>query len=455
MNHLKLLAEFIQNLTVLRVPPKVLQEAKLRVLDTVGAAVGASRQPLIQKIISDYIELINCKGKAYLWGQGEKKMSFVNAAFLNAMMAHTLEMDDVHTRSKTHIGTVVVPSAWAMAEHMSAKGMDFLLAVICGYETMARIGMGFGVVSHRNKGWHSTSTAGTFGAAAACAKLLRLDTEQTLSALGMAGTQSFGRWAFLGDGASCKILHPARAAASGAEAAVLARAGMTGPEHILDADDGGLFPAVSEEYDVSLISQGLGTKYELMEMDLKPYPCCRSTHCAIDATMAICTKYGITWADADKIEEICVKTYMVGYKQCGIKKRSKNPITPVDAKFSIPYTVACIVLFGKVTPEQFKQTVIDDPRVQKLLARVSVESDDDFSAVYPEHWGCELTIQLCDGSVFCERTEDALGSVYNPLTEELVTEKARSLMEVAYGNQSNKVINQILSIDQADVLPAL
>lgn len=93
---------------------------------------------------------------------------------------------------------------------------------------MARIGMALGVSAHRNLGWHVTSTAGTFGAAAACAKLLGLDEDQTVSALGLAGTQSFGTWAFLADGATNKVLHPARAAASGCEAALLAKAGMTG-----------------------------------------------------------------------------------------------------------------------------------------------------------------------------------------------------------------------------------
>lgn len=95
------------------------------------------------------------------------------------MMGHTQEMDDVHTKSKTHIGTVVIPAAWGLAEYLGKCGQDFILAVICGYETMSRIGMAFGVSSHRNKGWHVTATAGTFGAAAACAKLLGLDAEQT------------------------------------------------------------------------------------------------------------------------------------------------------------------------------------------------------------------------------------------------------------------------------------
>ncbi len=126
------------------------------------------------------------------------------------MMGHTLELDDVHTNSKTHIGTVVVPAAWSMAQHLGSTGEELLVAVLCGYEAMSRIGMAFGVSAHRNKGWHVTATAGTFGAAAACAKLLKLDEEHTVWALGLAGDQSFGTWAFLGVGAASTCSSPPR-----------------------------------------------------------------------------------------------------------------------------------------------------------------------------------------------------------------------------------------------------
>lgn len=127
-----------------------------------------------------------------------------------------------------------------------AAAASFFWRQSAGYETAARVGMGFGVASHRSRGWHATSTAGIFGAAAACAKLMRLSEEQTLSALGIAGTQAFGTWAFLEDRAGNKILHPARAASSGYESACLSEAGMTGAAHILDATDGGLYAAMSD-----------------------------------------------------------------------------------------------------------------------------------------------------------------------------------------------------------------
>lgn len=193
------------------------------------------------------------------------------------MCGHILELDDVHITSKTHIGTVVVPAAWTLAQSLGKSGKDLITAVVCGYEVMARIGMGFGVSSHRNLGWHVTGTAGTFGAAAACGRLLGFTAEQMTAAFGLAGTQSCSTWAFLSDGATNKILHPGHAAASGLEACLLVLGGMRGSAHILDAQDGGIFPMMSHKYDYSLVCKDLGTVYETLNVDKKPYPCCRST----------------------------------------------------------------------------------------------------------------------------------------------------------------------------------
>ena len=300
------LAHFLANLEMENIPKFVKKTANLCILDSVGVAIGAKENPQIQNVLRDYLEICGNKGSAHIWGTG-KRVPLLTAVFMNAMMGHTLELDDVHTDSKTHIGTVVVPAAWSMAEYLGKSGDEFLLAVICGYETMARIGMALGVSAHRNLGWHVTSTAGTFGAAAACAKLLGLDEDQTVSALGLAGTQSFGTWAFLADGATNKVLHPARAAASGCEAALLAKAGMTGPEFILTAEDGGLFHNMTNEPKPEMVASGLGEKWYIMEMDNKPYPCCRSTHCTIDGTLSL-RRQGLR---AEDVESIQVRTYLV------------------------------------------------------------------------------------------------------------------------------------------------
>lgn len=451
MNELRKLAKFIAQLKLEDVPLAVQDTAKLCVLDSIGASLGAASHKLIKDAAETYYDIAGDSQAVSCWGQN-RKAPLLTGIFLNAMMGHTLELDDVHTNSKTHIGTVVVPTAWTLAEYLGRNGKEFLEAVICGYETMSRIGMGFGVSSHRNRGWHVTGTAGTFGAAAAAAKLLKLDEEKTLSALGMAGTQSFGMWAFLGDGASCKILHPARAAVSGTEAALLAKSGMTGPEHILDAVDGGLFAAMSDQHDVSLVSKDLGEKYEIMYMDNKPYPCCRSTHCTIDAALAIKNEYGITQNDIKSVE---VATYLVGYKQCGVSEGSIHPSKPIDGKFSSPYTVACAFVFGEVTLNHFKQEFIENPEVRSLLKRVTVVPKERFTKVYPEHWGCELKVTCNDGRILKKEIIDASGSVDNPLTKEQVKSKALALIKDIFKEDASRIVDTILAVGEAKKIPEL
>lgn len=449
-SELRQLARFLSELSYEDLPEEVVRAARMCLLDTLASAIGGVNNTQVQKVTAEYLKLAGENGRIKLWGR-EKYAPLLTAVFLNGLMGHTLEMDDVHTASKSHIGVVVIPAAWGLAQQLGSSGKELLLAIVCGYEAMSRIGMALGVSSHRNKGWHVTGTAGTFGAAAACAKLLGLDEEHTLSALGLAGTQSSGLWAFLADGASCKVLHTGRAACSGCEAALLSFAGMTGPEHILTAADGGLLAAMSEEYDVSKVSAGLGEKWEILQLDNKPYPCCRSTHCTIDAALELRAR-GVR---PEEISHIMVDTYLVGNKQCGMSEGSRKPKNPVDAKFSTPFTVACALLFGQVTLKEFLPENIGAAEVQELLSKVSVRTDEQLTADYPAHWGCRMTVELKDGRQESCFVKDASGSVSNPLSEEQLKAKAVALLSSAYGDRAPEVAETILSSETWDPLPPI
>lgn len=444
------LAEFICSVNWDTIPTEVQKAAVLHVLDTVGAALGASKQSQIQKVTEKWLEEEHTL-QACVWGTG-KKARVNTAVFLNAMMSHTLELDDVHTNSKTHIGTVVIPAAWSFAESLNVNGKEFLTAVICGYEVMSRVGMAFGVSSHRNKGWHVTATAGTFGAAAACGKLLRLDEQEMIYALGLAGAQSFGTWAFLEDGASCKVLNPARAAQVGLESAFLAKAGMTGPEHILTAKDGGLLTMMSDLSDIYFLTAELGSVWQSIYMDNKPYPACRSTHCAIDAALKLKKKYNIC---ADQVEQIEVDTYLVGYKQCGLSEGSIKPKNILNAKFSTPFVVAAALVYGEVTLKQFDQNVINRNEIQQLLKKVIVRPDESFTKEYPNHWGGKMKITLKDGRVYETHIQDASGSIDNPLSEDEVKVKAISLMKETCGDRAEQISKVILDMPEQRRIPKI
>jgi 2-methylcitrate dehydratase PrpD len=218
--------------------------------------------------------------EAAIWGRGQRARAN-DAAFTNGIAAHAFELDDYHN-AKAHPGAVVVPAALAIAERVDASGEDCLLAIVIGYETLIRTAMVLDPIATRKRGWHLTGVAGTLGAAAACASLLRLDAEHTACALGLAGTQSSGLFAFNADGAMSKRFHAGRAAQAGVVAAELAARGFTGPTAFYEADDGGLLRAFSDAPVKERLVTGLGDIYEATQISFKPYSCCGSTHAYID-----------------------------------------------------------------------------------------------------------------------------------------------------------------------------
>lgn len=430
-------------------------------LDLVSVAVGAVHDPLVEQAREALSSLFGSEnGKAKIWGENGNYPP-VPAAMINAMHAHTLELDDVHTASKTHGSASLIPAAWACAQALGKSGKEFLLAVVCGYETVNRVGMAFGVSSHRNRGWHATATCGVFGCAAACAKLLNLDTDQIVSALGMAGTQSSGVWAFLGDGSNCKVLHTARAAADGMEAAFLAKAGMTGPEHIFEAKDGGLLTAMSDGGDLKKLSAGLGTVYEILNMDMKPYPCCRSAHGVIDAAFEI-RKELLKKADLERtslekqiadIRQVQIETYLVGYKQCAVSEGCLNPKTTLDAKFSTPYAAAAALLYGKISMKEFELEVVEGTEIQRLLHKVHVEPSDEFTKQYPKHWGCRMKVLQQDGTGYEKEIRDPSGSIARPLTTKQAMKKAEEFLHESYPGEEQVKIREILNLEEKETLP--
>lgn len=448
---LRTLAQFAANIDADNIPEKVLQAAAERVLDNISVGIAAANDALPQKITSKYLDLAGDGNEASIWGR-DCKAPLLTAVFVNALMCHTLESDDVHAKSKAHIGATVVPAAWALAETLGCSGKELLVAVVAGYEVESRIAMALGVKEHRKLGWHVTATAGVFGAAAACGRLMNFDDNTMVSCLGLAGSQSFGSWAFLGDGTNSKVLNPARAATSGCEAAILASSGMYGPEHILEAKDGGLFRMMTSCTYIEHLTAGLGCEWEICNVDNKTYPCCRSTHCAIDCVLAMRERDKINHACVDRV---IVSTFSIGKQQCGASKASLDPHNSVDAKFSTPYCVAAALVSGKISLDEFEQDMVESPDIQQLVKRVEVVADDRFTAVYPEHWGCHTTIICKDGSRFEMEVLDASGSVYSPLTRDKALMKAINMISRVLPTDAENIAENLLCICDSPSIPEL
>lgn len=448
---LRRLAQFVCDFHLADLPEPAQNAARYCVLDNLGSALGAANSAEIAFIGQEYQQWSGSEpgGKnAAAWCQGYRTNLF-NALMVNGLMAHDLELDDVHTASKSHVGAVVVTAAWTIADAIGADGARFLEAVIVGYEVMGRVGRGMDVASNRKRGWHTTGILGTFGAAAAAAKLLGLTVEQTVSAFGMAGTQSSGLWAFLAEGATCKKLHPARAAINGVSACLLALGGMTGPEHILDAEDGGLYNAVSDRHDLTKVCDGLGERYEVLEIDKKPYPCCRTTHHAIDAALHL-LELGLK---PEEIDSVLVETYEVGVLQCGFEK---YPETPVEAKFSIKFTCAVAFVYGKVTLAEFQQDALSNPEVQRIAACTHVIASELFTKRYPKRWGSKMMVKCKDGSTLTDQVDDMSGSIAVPLSSKQEKDKFIGLAGSVLGEEkAAKLMDTVLQIEVLSKLPDL
>ncbi len=450
-NYTQVLADFISQMTFDSLSSAVVEKAKECILDTVGCALAGSvseEAAAMIRALKPYDE----GSASVLWGS-RHRASLFSAALINGATAHCLEMDDVHRKAKVHAGTTVIPAVLVLGEKLCSNGKAVLLGTAVGYEAAIRIGIGLGAKAHRMKGWHATGTCGTLGAAAGCAKLLGLNAEQTADALGLAGTQSSGLWAFTADGSMSKRLHPGRAAQSGIYACIMAQGGFTGPKRILEAEDGGFFQAFSDHYDLEAVSRGLGEKLEILEMSIKPYPCCRTLHGPLDAILKLRDRENLR---PEMIERIRVRTYEVAISQCGY---THVPSTPVDAQFSMPYALSAALFDGEAGLAQFTPDRIRDEKVLALAQKIDVVMDEELDKLYPGKWSFIIEVATNDGRRYVERVDSAKGDPDDPLSRMdlerkflnnaapiLGLKKSKRLAETIWQLEEAKNINEVVSL---------
>ena len=413
------LARWIARLAYADLPPRTKEVVRILLLDTLGCGVYGYATPWAKMLLDWAKAGAPAKGIATVWGDAAPSLRASDAALVNGTAVHAFELDDYH-QAKLHPGAVVIPAAVALAEQLDCSGERFLTAVAAGYEVMIRTSLALDPSAARLRGWHLTGVCGPFGAAAACASLLGLDEERTAWALGLAGTQGSGLWAFNADGTMSKRFHAGRAAQSGVMAAELAALGFSGPTRIYEFHDGGMLKAFSDASDPAPLTRDLGTRFHLDTTAIKPYSCCGSTHSYVDAAYELRGRLGTPWNPQRRVRAGMAKVVDV---QCGF---DYAPGSALNAQMSLRYVLAAALLEGQVLPPQFGDATMADPALTSLAQRIELEHDPALDKVYPARFSAWVAAED-KGAWMRVDVADPLGSPANPVGAQGVVAKFRGI----------------------------
>ena len=410
------LASFASSLRFEDIPEPVVRRAEDFLLDWFGSALAGANGLPVQAIDAFAARMGPATGPSEVLIT-RRRTTPMFAAMVNAASSHFAEQDDVHNGSVFHPGTVVFPTVLAVAQALGSSGRELLTATVAGYEVGIRIGEFLGRSHYRV--FHTTGTAGTVAAAAAAGHLLKLTPEQMLHAFGSAGTQAAGLWEFLRDAADSKQLHAAKAASDGLMSAYLASAGFTGARRILEGEQG-MAAGMSSDADPARLTNRLGDRWAMAETSFKFHSCCRHTHPAADALLAIVTQHALT------AEQIVRVTAHVHQGAIDVLGPVNDPQTVHQAKFSMGTVLAMIAQFRRAGLEEFDM-YFDDARITAFRAKVEMQLDTEVDQAYPVRWIGKVTVETSDGRTLNGRVDEPKGDPGNTLSREELEQKALRL----------------------------
>ena len=410
------LSAFAAGLTYENVPAHVIANARLRLLDTIGvcfASVGMDYAEAIRGMIEEQ----GAGTAVTMFGSGRAAAAW--GALYNGALAHGNDYDDTHSVALIHISGVVIPTVVAMGERCGASGAEVLTAAVAAYETGLRIGIATPTGFHE-RGFHATGVCGAYAAAIGAAKVLKLDAERMAQALGIVGSQASGLLEFLSDGAWVKRLHPGWAAHAGIVAAQLAARGYIGATAVLEGRYG-LYNAYSARPlpDRAALFARLGTEWETLNTDFKPYPCGHLSHPYMDCARDLRTRHKLAPDDIVSIE-LRVPRAAVPIL-CEPRADKLRPQNAYAARFSLPYAVAVVLLLGRAGIDEFSEERIRDPQILALAARTSYVVDD--SLPFPQAFPGWVKLKLRDGRDVEQRMDASRGSRAHPMSDAEMREK--------------------------------
>src|SRR5262247_3309178 len=437
-------ARFVAETDFSTIPEKVLINAKMYILDTLGTAlVGATTDTAA--IAFDYCKRVGHSDESTIWGTNQKS-SAPMAAFANGLLGHAIDFDDwdafIHAGHPT---CMVAAAALSLGEVIGSSGKDLLKAYALGIEILTKIAANAPNVQDR--GFHSTPVLGSIGAVVACASLMRFGPEKIKATLGIAASAAGG--IHRQQGSMVKPFHAANAARNGVEAALLAEKGFTADPAIIEAPRGfcdTFFGPGTCDYEKMIADLGQPYFLESPGLGLKLHPCSAPQFLAADAALHLKHKHNIRFANVAKMEVSIPPMRYQRHYHPEVK-------TGLRGKFAINYVVALAFLEGKLEIDTFTDAKANEPEVQDALSKVRVIVDETIPE--PGRY-CPVSVDLKDGKRFSYTARIAKGHPNNPMTEEEVLEKFRSNARQALSPQKfEALITKMRKLESVDNIKEL
>lgn len=407
----RILARYVVESRFESIPAATRHHATRTFVNWLGCAIGGSHHEGMDIALAALAPMAGA-AQASVLGRSER-LDILHAALLNGISSHMFDFDDTHLKTVIHPAGPVCSAILALAEHRPVSGEDFVHALVLGVEVECRIGNAV-YPNHYDTGWHITGTAGVMGAAAACGKLLGLNEQQMVWALGIAATQSSGLREMFGT--MCKPFHPGNAAKNGLMSALLAEKNFTSSNRGIEAPRG-FAHVLSTKFDPAEIIDGLGKTFEIDLNTYKPFACGIVIHPIIDACVQLRNEHGLT---GDEIESVLAKVHPLVLELTG----KKTPQTGLEGKFSVYHSAAAGFIYGAAGEREYSDAVVRDAKVVALRDKVTAVVD---ATMHEDQTLVE--VKLKDGRTLSKYVEAAIGSLKRPQTDADLEAKFRGLAQ--------------------------
>jgi 2-methylcitrate dehydratase PrpD len=367
------------------------------------------------------------------------------AAQVNASMAHALDYDNAHDGAIMHPGVITVITSLSVAERIGGlSGKDFILSIVLGDDFLCRLGLAVAArVNPVKMGWHQTTLFGYLCAAAVTGKIIGLDKDRMVNALGIAYHQCSGNGQCTIDGALTKRMGPGFAVNGGITSALMAERGITGAKDSLEGEWGLFNQYHRGNYDVQVLTSELGKRYEGINISIKPYPCCRGAHTSIDAALTLVNENKIIISDIDKI---IVFTGEGNFQLlCSPIEIKRNPRNTIDSQFSIPWVVATAIVNGKIAISDFTPESFKNKSILEISNKIDVQIDPKLNRS-GQLEPVRVVVNLKSGEILTKQCDNALGSLEKPVSFGDCIEKFRDCCAYATNPIPEYAIDRTLRI---------